>query len=1480
MEKTTKRYLALVLVLALVCSVLPTGALATQTDAVADDPVAISLWTYPIGGWGNEDTVNALIADFEAAYPGISVSVEYLDYMNGDNKVSTAIAAGAAPDLILEGPERLVANWGEKGYMADLSGLLDETDISEIYSNALAAGYGSDGNLYEYPLAGTVHVMAINKAVFEEAGAMQYLNEETRTWNSAEAFFAAVQAVYEYTGTTVGTVYCGSKGGDQGTRALINNLYGGTFTNSGHTAYTWDSEENIAALQALYDCEGIAFDATIAGGNEISMFYNGELNMSFCWNIAQQQNPGMAGTGAGLTASGDEIMFVAFPSDGDPQLCGGIWGFGVFDNGDDARVEAAKTFVKFMCDSAETVEAVQASGYFAVRDTAEGTDLSSVWADGTVEKEYSVMMPMLGDYYVVASNWAEARDCWVSMLQEITVGKDIAGTVKYWNDSANGTAKTKLDVLTVQYGADTAAWWQQFEQDFEAAHESIDLVLECVSWNDVYSTVETRIAAGQAPDILNIDGYQSYKDSLLPVQDYMSETTYAKFPDCFLSESEEDGTVWAVPDLASARTLYYNADILEAVGASVPTTWEELEQVCAAIKEYYGNEVIPWGLDVSSNEGQAAFALYAWANGGGFVDADGNWNLNSDENVAAIEFAAGLYNNGYTNGTDLTRYDIMDQFVQGQVAMTIAADSFASSLDGVNYGVAAIPANEGKTAHSIGVMDRFMAFDNNHSDEELAAVTAFFDFFYDDARYTQWVQMEGFMPATISGMELIAEEDTSMEVWVDVLESCKFYPAGKSGWSTVRSGVIDVLEQVLAGGDVRQLLDELQGGLVMAEGSCGESTYWILTYDGTLSISGEGVMDSYSSANGQPWHDYGAAITQVVVEGTVSEIGAYAFYGLDNLVSVTVEEGVEGIRGHSMKYCPKLASVSIPSTVTSMGVSTFYGSDLLTTAGPAGGGYAIEFGWSETIPSYAFDSMDQLVSVELPDTLKVIEDHAFVLCSNLIAITLPDGLTSIGDLAFEQTGLTSVVIPNSVTEIGSEVFEYAPLTEVTLSENLTVIPYKAFSNCTKLTAIVIPEAVTEIGTNAFSGCTALTSIVIPAAVSKVGAESFENCTALETITFEGDAPTFGTAAFDGVTATVYYLADNETWTEDVMQQYGGTITWEFYVPVIAEGASENITWTLYENGYLTIEGEGMMDTIGWHEYSEYIRSVYIGDGITSIAAYAFQACSNLTRVDIPDSVTHIYDEAFWYCNLTGIDLPAGLAWVGEYAFFGAGALGSIVIPESVTFIGSNAFTYTSISSITFIGDAPAIDSDAFTNVATTAYYPADNKTWTADVMQCCTNFTWVPYYSVFEDGTDTEIMQGEEAEIHIDADHNALVDVYLDGTLVDPSNYTVTVGSTIITFHADFLATLEAGDHQVTVNFEEGSAFASITISVPGDLNLDGKVDSDDLTMLARHVGGIEAVEDKALANADVNGDGKVNSDDLTKHARYVGGIITDWNQE
>ena len=389
-----------------------------------------------------------------------------------------------------------------------------------------------------------------------------------------------------------------------------------------------------------------------------------------------------------------------------------------------------------------------------------------------------------------------------------------------------------LDVIICQYGPNTQEWFlgkgmngTNFVEKFEAENPGIKLNLEVVSWNDVYTVVSTRIAAGQAPDILNIDTFSDYAaDGLLePVSQWCPEELYNDFFPSFIDQSILNDTVWAVPDLASARALFYNVDMFEEVGIEVPTTWAELEDACQAILDYYGGEVYPWGIDMTTDEGQAAFAYYVWGNGGGFVDADGNWAVNSPENVEAIEYAIGLVSKGFTNPNPATqtRYDLQDMFAAGKLAMVIAPNqlpTYVADKGGeINLATANIPANEGKASSSVGVMDRVMAFKDESAPDQAArdeAIGKFAQFFYNPENYVGWVSMEGFLPAVNSAVGALVEADPSFGAWLDVLGGCQFYPTAKAEWDQVKQGVIAAEQAALAGGSVQAELDALQAALV------------------------------------------------------------------------------------------------------------------------------------------------------------------------------------------------------------------------------------------------------------------------------------------------------------------------------------------------------------------------------------------------------------------------------------------------------------------------------------------------------------------------------------------------------------------------------------------------------------------------------------------------------------------------------------------
>lgn len=389
----------------------------------------------------------------------------------------------------------------------------------------------------------------------------------------------------------------------------------------------------------------------------------------------------------------------------------------------------------------------------------------------------------------------------------------------------------ELDVIIAQYGNNTQEWFlgsgmngSNFVKLFEEKNPDIKLNLQVVSWNDLYTEVSTRITNKKAPDILNIDTFADYakENLLLPVKDYCPEELLKDFFPSFIEQSVIDGTVWAVPDLASARALFYNKKIFEEVGIEVPATWAELKDACQAIKDFYKGEVYGYGLDMTTDEGQAAFSYAVWNNDGGFVDAEGKWAINSDKNVEAVQFMIDLYKEGFTNPNPATqtRYDLQDMFGAGKLAMVIAPNMLPTYLKEknytVDYGVAALPSNEGAKNGATGVMDRIMAFKDENAPDQAArnaALGKFLEFFYAPENYVGWVSMEGFLPAVNSSVAALVKEDPGFEAWLKVLDSCQFYPTAKAEWVEVKQGVIEAQQNALDGGNVKELLDALQAKL-------------------------------------------------------------------------------------------------------------------------------------------------------------------------------------------------------------------------------------------------------------------------------------------------------------------------------------------------------------------------------------------------------------------------------------------------------------------------------------------------------------------------------------------------------------------------------------------------------------------------------------------------------------------------------------------
>ena len=408
-----------------------------ETGGSSTGAVELNLWSFNVGGFAEASNWEPIIAAFNEQNPDIKITVTPINYQDGDQKLTSAITAGTGPDIIFEGPERIVGNYAREGLMVDLS------DLWETGGSDIAEGISSvsqlDGTYYMYPLSVAAHCMAINYEAFEAAGALQYIDEETRTWTT-DNFVKAMEAVRDAAaaGTvnvaTPGIIYCGAQGGDQGTRALVNNLYSDYYVNEDGTSYLANSENNVKALKLLQDMVNngsMSANASFAAADELQAFANQTCAVSFCWNYSN------------YTQYAEQTQFtpfaMAFPSDdGKPELeMAGPYGFGVFNNKDEAKIEAAKKFVQFVCDDQTVgVEAVKATGFFPVH--SDWGDVYTGDADAETRAPFALMSDYLGRYYNLTGGWTEQRGYWWPMLTEImTTGADVQTAADKYAAQAN-----------------------------------------------------------------------------------------------------------------------------------------------------------------------------------------------------------------------------------------------------------------------------------------------------------------------------------------------------------------------------------------------------------------------------------------------------------------------------------------------------------------------------------------------------------------------------------------------------------------------------------------------------------------------------------------------------------------------------------------------------------------------------------------------------------------------------------------------------------------------------------------------------------------------------------------------------------------------------------------------------------------------------------------------------------------------------------
>ena len=284
-------------------------------------------------------------------------------------------------------------------------------------------------------------------------------------------------------------------------------------------------------------------------------------------------------------------------------------------------------------------------------------------------------------------------------------------------------------------------------------------------------------------------------------------------------------------------------------------------------------------------------------------------------------------------------------------------------------------------------------------------------------------------------------------------------------------------------------------------------------------------------------------------------------------------------------------------------------------------------------------------------------------------------VVAISNSAFRKMSIIqSISLPDTIQYIDYGAFSFCSnLSFVTIGVNsqLTKIDSNAFYGCTNLIEFLFPNNINFIGESAFSGCSNITSLVVPNSVNYIGRAAFAGCSKLEKITLP-------------------FIGETKDGSEH--RRFGCIFDWysdsyyEMYV-------NKEVPSTLKT---VVVTGGNSICSYAFENCTN-ITEITLPQSITSIGENAFDNCCNLVNINIPSNVCHISDDTFSNChNLANVTIPNNVESIGDNAFANCSSLTDIIIPNQVVSIGNGTFyNCTSLNNIFIPNGVLTIGDDAF-----------------------------------------------------------------------------------------------------------------------------------------------------------------------------------------
>ena len=433
----------------------------------------------------------------------------------------------------------------------------------------------------------------------------------------------------------------------------------------------------------------------------------------------------------------------------------------------------------------------------------------------------------------------------------------------------------------------------------------------------------------------------------------------------------------------------------------------------------------------------------------------------------------------------------------------------------------------------------------------------------------------------------------------------------------------------------------------------------------------------YSDANNE--------IRNITIPSNVTKINSYAFYNCQGLESVTIPSTstLASISNYAFYDCTGLTKVIVPN-ISKWCIINFsdYSSNPLY--------------YAKHIYS---DANNEIINISIPSSVTSIGSCSFIGCIGITSITIPSSIISIGNAAFENcSGLTKVIVPNlskwysinfsnwssnplyyakhiysdTNTEITNLTIPYnistigaysfigcSGIKNITIPYNVKTIDFAAFEGCNSLSSVTIPNGVTTIGIRAFSGCTGLTSVSIPQSVTTIGSNAFCNCNNLTLVKVYIESPI-------SITNTTFSNSANATLCvlRGCKDAYEAAAYWNDFYEIVEVIDFEDTkvkskcvaNWDTNGDGELSEAEAAAVSNLGevfrYSDITSFNELQYF-TGLTSIGAYAFQFCNNLSSIIIPEGVISIGNYAFANNPISDVQIPASVQSIGENAFGGS-----------------------------------------------------------------------------------------------------------------------------------------------------------------------------------------------------------------------------------